>query len=116
VNAIPSSAVQRVEIISGGASAVYGADAVGGVVNFILKDDYDGAELSVRYGLTQRGDQESTQISGLFGTNFASGRGNVMFGGDISTRGPVKYADRDWAIDEINDPYIFALPVFASFA
>ncbi len=47
-NSIPSSAVQRVEIISGGASAVYGADAVGGVVNFILKDNYEGASIDVR--------------------------------------------------------------------
>ncbi len=52
-NSIPASAIQRVEIISGGASAVYGADAVGGVVNFILKDDFEGASVDVRYADTR---------------------------------------------------------------
>src|SRR6056300_1364133 len=47
-NSIPSSAIQRVEVITGGASSVYGADAVAGVVNFILKDNYEGAELDVQ--------------------------------------------------------------------
>ena len=54
-NSIPSSAIQRVEVISGGASAVYGADAVGGVVNFILKDNYEGASIDVRFGDTEHG-------------------------------------------------------------
>jgi outer membrane cobalamin receptor len=49
-NSIPASAIERVEIISGGASAVYGADAVGGVVNFILKDDFEGANVDIRFG------------------------------------------------------------------
>jgi len=54
-NSIPSSMIQRVEIISGGPPAVYGADAIGGVVNFILKDDFEGATLDASYGLTEDG-------------------------------------------------------------
>ena len=54
-NSIPSSMIQRVEIISGGASAVYGADAIGGVVNFILKDDFEGASIDASYGITEDG-------------------------------------------------------------
>jgi len=79
-NSIPSSAIQRVEVISGGASAVYGADAVGGVVNFILKDNYEGASIDVRFGDTQHGGDQTTTISALFGVNAGDDRGNVMLG------------------------------------
>ena len=65
-NSIPSGAIQRVEVISGGASAVYGADAVGGVVNFILKDNYEGASVDVRYGDTENGgDQTDRHLGAL---------------------------------------------------
>src|SRR5690606_28269673 len=57
-NSIPSAAIARVEVISGGASAVYGADAVGGVVNFVLKDDFEGASVDVRLGDTQHGSNQ----------------------------------------------------------
>ena len=56
-------------MITGGASAVYGADAVGGVVNFILKDDFEGATVDVRYGDTQHGGNQEVSISGLIGAN-----------------------------------------------
>src|SRR5690606_39878712 len=79
-NSIPAAAIQRVEVISGGASAVYGADAVGGVVNFILRDDYEGATVDVRFGDTQHGGDQTTTISGLIGANMAGDRGNVMMG------------------------------------
>jgi outer membrane receptor protein involved in Fe transport len=105
-NSIPSAAIQRVEIISGGASAVYGADAVGGVVNFILKDDFEGFDLETRYGQTELGDGSEFQISGLFGANLASGRGNVMFGLEHATRGTAKEIDRDWSRQELADPYV----------
>jgi outer membrane receptor protein involved in Fe transport len=105
-NSIPSSAIQRVEIISGGASAVYGADAVGGVVNFILKDDYEGVDVDVRYGLTEIGDGEEFSISALLGANVADGRGNVMVGLEHSTRSDAFAADRDWRRDELESPWI----------
>ena len=72
-NSIPAAAIARVEIISGGASAVYGADAVGGVVNFILKDDFEGANVDLRYGDTQHGGNEEVTISGLIGVNMENG-------------------------------------------
>src|SRR5690606_7843922 len=87
INSIPAAAVQRVEIITGGASAVYGADAVSGVVNFILKKNYDGIELSAQYGLTQRGDASEFRVSALMGANLANGRGNVLFGAEHASRG-----------------------------
>src|SRR5690606_4688669 len=65
INSIPSAAVQRVEVISGGASSTYGADAVGGVVNFILKDNFSGFDIDAQYGLSERGDGEEYRISTL---------------------------------------------------
>src|SRR5262249_24455802 len=85
-NMIPASAIQRVELITGGASAVYGADAVGGVVNFILKDDFEGASVETRFSDTEAGGGQEVLISGLIGVNAAEGRGNVMIGLERSTR------------------------------
>ncbi len=77
VNTIPSALIERVEIISGGASAVYGADAVGGVTNFILKKNFRGVQFDAQYGFTEAGDGQESRISGLMGTDFAEGRGNI---------------------------------------
>lgn len=105
-NSIPAAAIERVEIISGGASAVYGADAVGGVVNFILKDNFEGATIDTRYGITEAGDNEEYTISALFGANVANGDGNVMFGMEHSSRGIAYAVDRDWRVDQFNNPNI----------
>jgi iron complex outermembrane recepter protein len=101
-NMIPSAAIQRVEIISGGASAVYGADAVGGVVNFILKDDFEGAQVEMRYGDTFDGGGQESTFSGLIGAN--SDRGNVMMGIERSTRGIGQPWMRDWRIEDAANP------------
>jgi len=103
-NSIPSSAIQRVEVISGGASAVYGADAVGGVVNFILKDDYEGASVDVRFGDTQHGGDQTVHIGGLFGVNAADGRGNIMLGIERDTRAKQYTWQRDWWIADRANP------------
>ncbi len=95
-NSIPSAAVARVEIISGGASAVYGADAVAGVVNFILKDNYEGMDFSARWGPTAEGDGEELQVSALIGADFADGRGNVMLGVEHANRSPAYDINRKW--------------------
>src|SRR5690606_24707955 len=83
-SSIPSSALQRVEVVTGGASSAYGADAVSGVVNFILKDRYEGAELDLQYGITEVGDNQNLRLSGLVGGNFADGRGNALVGLEYS--------------------------------
>jgi iron complex outermembrane recepter protein len=103
-NTIPASAIQRVEVISGGASAVYGADAVGGVVNFILKDNYEGANVDVRFGDTEHGGDQTVTISGLFGANVADGRGNVMFGLERDTRSKQYRWERDWRVEDMANP------------
>jgi iron complex outermembrane receptor protein len=105
-NSIPAAAIQRVEVISGGASAVYGADAVGGVVNFILKDNFEGASIDVRFGDTEHGGDQTTTISGLFGANVADGRGNVMMGVSRDTRTKQYQWERDWRIEDWKNPNV----------
>jgi len=62
VGSIPQALVERVEVLTGGASAIYGADAVTGVVNFILKDDFEGLDIDVRGGISDQGDAENFSI------------------------------------------------------
>ena len=81
VNTIPSDLIDRVDIVTGGSSAVYGSDAIAGVVNFILKKDFDGARLRAQGGLSKYGDAGSYVVAGMVGKNFADGRGNVVLHG-----------------------------------
>jgi iron complex outermembrane receptor protein len=104
LNTIPSAAIERVEVITGGAAAVYGADAIAGVVNFILKRDFEGVDINLQYGLSQEGDGQETTFNGLFGSNFSDDRGNVMLGLDYSRREIIFGRDRDWIVDGWNDP------------
>jgi iron complex outermembrane recepter protein len=113
-NMIPSSAIQRVEVISGGASAVYGADAVGGVVNFILKDNFEGATVETRFGDTQHGGNQEYTISTLLGANVAGGRGNVMVGLEQSSRTKQYQWERDWRLDDLRNPNITGTHGFLS--
>jgi|HigsolmetaAR202D_1030399.scaffolds.fasta_scaffold00027_13 iron complex outermembrane receptor protein len=78
LNVISSSLIENVEVITGGASAVYGSDAVAGVVNFRLKRDFEGLEINAEYGVTDRSDGESYNVGVTMGGNFAEGRGNAM--------------------------------------
>ncbi|MEE4637256.1 MAG: TonB-dependent receptor [Wenzhouxiangella sp.] len=79
VNTIPAALVERAEVLTGGASAVYGADAVTGVVNFVLKDDFEGVDITAQYNLSGRGDADRRLLSATFGQNFGGGRGNIVF-------------------------------------
>jgi iron complex outermembrane receptor protein len=94
LNSIPAALIDNVEIITGGASAVYGSDAIAGVVNLILKDDFEGIEVSGKYNITDRGDAEETMVDILGGSNFADGRGNVVFALGYLDRGPAYFVKR----------------------
>lgn len=97
ISTIPSNLVERIEIVTGGASALYGADAVAGVANFILKDDFEGFDASLRYGGSTRGDLHTYTADALFGSNFADGRGNITaFAFYQHMPGTVSGADRPW--------------------
>ena len=104
INTIPSAAIERVETITGGASAVYGADAMAGVVNFILKDDFEGVEMDFQTGATTEGDGEETRFTSLLGVNAGDGDGNVMLGIEWYHRGDVLLYDRDFYRNGWFDP------------
>lgn len=96
---IPRALVERVEVTTGGASAIYGADAVTGVVNFILKDDFEGVEVNYRAGVSGEGDAENYAFDALFGRNFHNGRGNIVLGVTVEADTGLTYGDRDWSRD-----------------
>ncbi|RDS78602.1 TonB-dependent receptor [Alteriqipengyuania lutimaris] len=93
VNTIPTDLIERVDVVTGGNSAIYGSDAIAGVVNFILKSDYEGIQLRGRTSLNYEGTFPSYYISGLAGTNFADGRGNVTVHGEYSNQQRVYGSD-----------------------
>lgn len=74
---IPTGLIDRIEIVQVGGAAVYGTDAISGVVNYILKKDFEGAEVDVQYGDTSKGDFGATSVRGTFGRNFLDQRANV---------------------------------------
>jgi iron complex outermembrane receptor protein len=83
LNSIPTNLVQRVEVVTGGASAAYGADAVAGVVNFILDTKFSGLVAQGSYGQADAGDKETAYITLKAGQTFADGRGHILFGGEF---------------------------------
>lgn len=104
ITTIPSAAIERVEIISGGASATYGADAVAGVTNFILKKNFQGLELDGHMGITQEGDGFEYQISGIMGSDFDDGRGNISLAMSMNTREASFQRDREIYRDLWSNP------------
>ncbi|HEY8519246.1 MAG TPA: TonB-dependent receptor [Gammaproteobacteria bacterium] len=104
LNTIPSAAIERVETITGGASAVYGADALAGVVNFVLKDDFEGVEMDFQTGTTAEGDGEETRFSSLLGVNSEGGNGNIMLGVEWYRREAVLQRDREFYRNGWADP------------
>ncbi|MGB7408189.1 MAG: TonB-dependent receptor [Pontixanthobacter sp.] len=96
INSIPSALIERIDVVTGGSSAVYGSDAIGGVVNFILKDDYDGIELRAGAGLPDYGAGANYFVSGLVGTNFADDRGNIAVAGEYTRQNRIFASDVPW--------------------
>lgn len=94
LNVIPTQFLERVDILTGGASAIYGSDAVAGVVNFVYKSKFDGIQLDGQTGISQYGDGFDRQVNLLVGKNFAEGRGNVMLYGGYSKQGTVLKRNR----------------------
>lgn len=92
LNMIPTSMIERIEVLKDGASAIYGADAVAGVVNIITKKEFDGAELSVKAGITDESDGENQDVSLTLGGNFD--RGNAVLSLSYTNTEAVKQSDR----------------------
>ncbi|HZD52769.1 MAG TPA: TonB-dependent receptor plug domain-containing protein, partial [Woeseiaceae bacterium] len=97
LTSIPDALVERVEIITGGASAVYGSDAIAGAINFILKENFEGMEASYHFGQTDKGDATTHKWDVTVGGNFADGRGNAVVSGSYTDRGNIFFADRDYS-------------------
>lgn len=96
-NAIPVALIDRVEVLTGGASAIYGADGVSGVVNFITKRNFDGLDVRAQYGWSDLGGGEESFISALGGRNFMEGRANLTVGLEYSNRDALDPQDRDFS-------------------
>ena len=97
VNTIPAALVERVEVLTGGAAAVYGADAVTGVVNFIMKDDFDGFDVRGQFSSSAEGDAFTGYVSGTYGRNFDDGRGNATLSLSYDAQDSIQYGDRDFS-------------------
>ncbi len=95
VSTIPFALIEQVEVLTGGASAVYGADAVTGVVNYILKKDYEGLSIDTQMGISSLGDGRTARIEGVYGKNFAEGRGNVTFAAGYTKENEVLLGARE---------------------
>ena len=103
VNSIPLAAVQRVEVLKDGASAIYGSDAIAGVINFILRQNYQGAEATVYYGDSKDGGGSSKRVTGAAGFgDLGKDRYNVLIVGTYQEDGALFGRDRDFAKSGIN--------------
>ena len=93
LSTIPASMIDHIDILKDGASAIYGSDAISGVINIILKDHMDGAQASVYYGVNDRGDGGNTQYSLSFGTS--TDRSSILIGADYNKTDPVWARSRE---------------------
>jgi outer membrane receptor protein involved in Fe transport len=96
INAIPTDLVEAVDVLTGGASAIYGADGVSGVVNFRLKHDFEGLTARGQYGRSKYGDGDNIFGAVTFGQNFSEGRGNFAIAYEYSKDKRVSDQDRPW--------------------
>ncbi|MEM7768213.1 MAG: TonB-dependent receptor plug domain-containing protein, partial [Pseudomonadota bacterium] len=103
LNTIPAALVERVDILTGGASAVYGSDAMAGVVNFVMKDDFEGIQASAGYEITEESDGEIFTAALTMGGNFDNDRGNAVVSFEYTDRAQVLQGDREEAFFTLND-------------
>ncbi|RZL57640.1 MAG: TonB-dependent receptor [Sphingomonas sp.] len=96
INAIPTDLIDRVDVLTGAASAVYGADGVSGVVNFVMKRDFDGISARSQFGISDRGDAANRFASIVAGHNFADGRANVTLSYEYNADEPLANDDRSY--------------------
>ncbi len=96
INTFPQALVERVEVVTGGASAAYGSDAIGGVVNFILKKDFVGLEVNGDYGETTFGDGQNYNITATAGAYFLDKRLHVMANAQYFLQEHIPVNNRDW--------------------
>ena len=97
LNVVPAVAVQRIEVVTGGASAAWGSDAVAGVVNILYDTTLKGGRVEAQHGLSEHGDADDTRVSAAFGDDLFGGRGHVLLAADYHrNKGILAQSDRDW--------------------
>lgn len=118
VNLLPQDLIKRVDIVTGGASAAYGSDAVAGVVNFVLDTDFTGIKATAQSGISGQGDVPTYKASITGGTKFADGRGRIVGSASyFSVGGLQSVADRSWGADNVGfltNPAVPGQLIFAS--
>lgn len=97
LNTIPASLIENIEILTGGASSVYGSDAIAGVVNIRLKKKFEGVQFDAQYGETAESDGSQTAADLTLGGNFANDRGNMVLALSYDERGKILQGDRDFS-------------------
>lgn len=102
LNLIPVALIERTDVFTGGASSVYGADAIAGVVNFVTRRDFAGVDLTSSFGLAEEGDGQVFRTDLTLGANFADGRGNVVLSMGYSDTNPVLQGDRPWGAESLS--------------
>ena len=103
INAISPGLIERVEVVTGGASATYGSDAMAGVVNLITKKDFEGLRISGQYGITEQGDGERSNIDLTFGMNSADGKGNIIFNASYLNRARILASERPFSAHALDE-------------
>ncbi len=98
ISTVPVAMLERVDIVTGGASAVYGSDAIAGAVNFIMKKNFEGLELNGQYSQTGDSDGKTYSLSSVMGVNSADGRGNATLALGYSKRYPITLGARPFSI------------------
>lgn len=101
LNNIPTDLIEQVEIITGGASAVYGSEAMAGVVNFTLKKNYEGISARAQAGISKYGDLPTQLVSATIGKNFADGRGNITLYGQYDNDGGLRSKNRKISANDV---------------
>jgi len=113
-NAIPVAGVERIEVLRDGAAAIYGADAVAGVVNTVTKDDFNGLTTDSRYGFAQGTHRKEFELTGYGGRNFAEGRGNISLFADYTKRTAELASDEPYTATADLRSYFANDPAFSS--
>ena len=113
LNSIPNAFIDRVEVITGGASAVYGSEALAGVINIITKKDFEGLSVDTQYGISEQRDGQDGNLSITGGAKFADGRGHAMFNAGYQELSAVNSADRPLSA---TDNFLGNFRAFSSFA
>lgn len=96
---IPTALIERVEVITGGASAIYGADAVSGVINFIMKKNFEGVEFGYQQGVSSRGDAKNYSAQTTAGVDLEDGRGNAWVHFNYAQEEGLEFPDRDFSVE-----------------